>query len=82
MKKLIALLLALMTLCALLPAAAESRVPGEDTLYVTTDIVGAETVFRHYDETYYDEPSDQPGTVVKIKYQATVYGDDPISKVM
>ncbi len=82
MKKLIALLLALMTLCALLPAGAESRAPGEDTLYVTTDIVGAETVFRHYDETYYDEPSDQPGTVVKIKYQATVYGDDPISKVM
>lgn len=82
MKRIVTLIMALLLLSGLIPAFAEGRVPGEDTLYVTTDVVGAETVFRHYDESYYDQPSEQPGTVVKIRYEATVYGDAPIKKVL
>ena len=82
MKKVLALLTALICLAGLCAALAEERVPGEDTLYVTTDVVGAETVFRRYDESFYDAPSDQPGTVVKIRYEATVYEPSPIRKIL
>ncbi len=82
LKKATALLLALLLLFSACPALSEERVPSDDTLYVTTDVIGAETVFRHYDESFYDVPCEQPGTVVKVNYTATVYESGPIKKVL
>ena len=75
MKKIIALLAVLMLLCSLVPALAEGRTAPEDKKVITTtDVVGAETVFKKYDNKFYDEPSEQPGTVVRLDYTTTAYG--------
>ena len=77
MKKTIALFLALALLIACASALAEGRVAPEDKKVITTtDVVGAETVFRKYDTKFYDEPSEQPGTVVRLDYTTTAYGDE------
>lgn len=65
MKKFIALLCALALILSALPALAESREKPEDKKVITTDdVIGAETVFKKYDNKFYDAPSTQPGTVV------------------
>lgn len=75
MKKIIALLTALMLLLTAIPALAEGRTAPEDKKVITTtDVVGAETVFKKYDNKFYDEPSEQPGTVVRLDYTTTAYG--------
>lgn len=75
MKKFIALLCALALILSALPALAESREKPEDKKVITTDdVIGAETVFKKYDNKFYDAPSTQPGTVVRLDYTTTAYG--------
>ncbi len=75
MKKFIALLCALALILSTLPALAESREKPEDKKVITTDdVIGAETVFKKYDNKFYDAPSTQPGTVVRLDYTTTAYG--------
>ena len=75
MKKFIALLCALALILSALPALAESREKPEDKKVITTDdVIGAETVFKKYDSKFYDAPSTQPGTVVRLDYTTTAYG--------
>lgn len=72
MKKFIALLCALALILSALPALAESREKPEDKKVITTDdVIGAETVFKKYDNKFYDAPSTQPGTVVRLDYTTT-----------
>lgn len=76
MKKFLALLLALtMALSLSVAAFADGRSAPEDKKVITTDdVVGAETVFKKYDAKFYDEPSEQPGTVVRVDYTTDAYG--------
>ena len=75
MKKIIALFLALALFLAAVPALAEGREKPEDKkIITTTDVVGAETVFKKYDNKFYDAASEQPGTVVRLDYTTTAYG--------
>jgi endo-1,4-beta-xylanase len=76
MNKTIALALtALLLLTCAIPALAEGRTPPEDKKVITTtDVVGAETMFRKYDNKFYEAASEQPGTVVRLDYTTTAYG--------
>ena len=76
MKKFTALFLALaMLICCAVPALADGREKPEDKKVITTDdVIGAETVFKKYDNKFYDAPSEQPGTVVRLDYTTTAYG--------
>ena len=76
MKKLFALLLALTLVLSLSAAAfADGRSAPEDKKVITTDdVVGVETVFKKYDAKFYDEPSERPGTVVRVDYKTDAYG--------
>ena len=75
MKKIIALLIALSLLLTAGFALAEGRTPPEDKKVITTDdVVGVETVFRKYDNKFYEAASEQPGTVVRLDYTTDAYG--------
>ena len=78
MKKMIAILSGLMVLAtAGTVLAAEERVAPDDLkVIVTDDVVGAETTFRKYDPRFWDEPSTQPGTVERLDYTTTAYGEE------
>lgn len=77
MKKIIALLLALLLALVSLTALADGRTAPEDKkVTVTTDVIGAETVYKKYDSKFYDAPSEQPGTVVRLDYTTAAYGDE------
>ena len=77
MRKIIALFLALALLLSAIPTLAEKRTaPADKKVITTTDVVGAETVFKKYDNKFYDEPSEQPGTVVRLDYTTTAYGEE------
>ena len=77
MKKCFVLLLALMMLLTALPGLADGRERPEDKKVVTTDdVIGAETVFKKFDTKFYDEPSEQPGTVVRLDYTTSAYGNE------
>jgi len=79
MKKLIAFLLASLMLLSLTGAAfAEGRTAPEDKKIIENDESGLVTSFRKYDAKFWDEPSEQPGTVVRMDYTTTAYGD-PVS---
>ncbi len=75
MRKIIVMLVALALLMTAVPAMADGRTAPEDKkIITTTDVVGAETVFRKYDNKFYDEPSEKPGTVVRLDYTTDAYG--------
>ena len=77
MKKCFALMLALALLLAAVPVLAEGRKAPEDKkIITTTDAVGVETVFKKYDSKFYDAASEQPGTVVRLDYTTTAYGEE------
>lgn len=76
MKKLLALVLSLLMILSVSAAAfAEGREAPEDKKIVENDESGLHTVFRKYDAKFWDEPSEQPGTVVRMDYTTTAYGD-------
>ena len=75
MKKTTALLLALLLALIAVSAFADGRtVPEVKKVITTTDAVGVETVFKKYDNKFYDAASEQPGTVVRLDYTTDAYG--------
>ena len=75
MRKLIALLCVLaLSLCAFAAVAESRTAPADKKVTTTTDVVGAETVYKKYDNKFYDAASEQPGTVVRFDYTTTAYG--------
>ena len=75
MKRIIALLLALALLCGTAALAEGRTAPEDKKVTTTTDVIGVETTYRKYDNKFYDAPSEQPGTVVRLDYTTTAYGD-------
>lgn len=76
MKKLFCLALALMMSCCCLLAQAQGRIAPADTkIYDASEVVGVQTLYRIYDRSFYEEASEQPGTVVKLEYTSNQYGE-------
>ncbi len=77
MKKIVCLALTLMlALCAVIPALAESRVAPEDRKETVTELDGGkESHFRNYAPKFWEAPCDKPGTIEKLEYTTSVYGD-------
>ncbi len=76
MRKIVSLLAVLVLLTGFGTGYAQERTAPEDlSVYTTTDVVNAETTYKRYDMTFYEEPSTQPGTIVKLDYTTDVYGD-------
>ena len=75
MKKTITLLLALVLTLTAVSVFADGRTAPEDKKTITTtDVIGVETVFRKYDNKFYEAASEQPGTVVRLDYTTDAYG--------
>lgn len=74
MKRILVLVLALALMIGACALAEGRTAPEDKKVITTTDVVGAETVFRKYDNKFYDEPSERPGTVVRLDYTTTAYG--------
>lgn len=73
MKKLALLMALLMLLCSV-AMAETTRTPGADKLVDDTSL-GITTTFKKYDGKFYDKESAQPGTVVRLDYTTTAYGE-------
>jgi len=73
MKK-FSLLLALLMLFVSTAMAEAPRTPGADKL-INDPAIGVSTTFKKYDGKFYDKPSAQPGTVVRLDYTTAVYGE-------
>lgn len=75
MKKLSLLLAIMMILSSMTAVFAESvRTPGADKL-IDDPAIGVTTTFKKYDGKFYDKPSEQPGTVVRLDYTTSAYGE-------
>ncbi len=71
----VAVLVLLLTVCtASLGEVGEA--PADKKEYRTLDIIGYETLYRTYDKSFYEQPSEQPGTVVRLEYESTQYGEN------
>lgn len=82
MKKYTALFLALILTLTVVSAFADGRTAPEDKkIITTTDVVGVETVFKKYDNKFYDAASEQPGTVVRLDYSTDAYGAEQLGWV-
>ena len=79
MKRTVSLLLTMLML--LFTATAIAQEYAEPTLYDASDVLGLKTLYRLYDRSYYEESSDQPGTVISVKYTSEVY-DKPYKRTM
>ena len=76
MNKTIALLLVLLIVCSMCSVLAEGRIPIEDRKETVTQLDGGyESHFRNYSPKFWDEPSEQPGTIERLDYSTNVYGD-------
>ena len=75
MKKFLALALAAILTLSLASALAEDRgTPADPKEYPCSDI-NAESVYRKYDQAFFDAEATQQGTVVRVDYTTDVYGD-------
>ena len=75
MKRITALALAVvmaLTICC--TALAESRAPEADKMYIA-DEINATSIYRKYDQNFYDSEATQQGTVVRVDYTTDVYGE-------
>ena len=82
MKK-ITVLLVLMLLCLTCTSFAEGNAYNEPTLLDQSVLAGLDTHYYLYDREFYEAPdTDQPGTVVKLKYNTDLYGDKTYKKYM
>ena len=76
MNKLFAFVLTMAMVLSLAAAAmADGRTAPEDMKIIEDGVEGAVTQFRKYDAKFWDEPSEQPGTIVRMDYTTDVYGD-------
>ena len=79
MKRFMAAVLTVLILTGLLPAVADGRTAPEDSkVYQTNDLIGRETLYRVYDRKFYDAPSQQPGSVVRLEYISNQYGEPAV----
>ncbi len=74
MKRIVSFFLLLCLLLSAAPALAGRTAPEDKKVITTDDVIGAETVFKKYDNKFYDAASTQPGTVVRLDYTTTAYG--------
>ena len=79
MKNLFAFVLALCLLGGSCAAFADYAAP---TLLDRSDVIGLDTHYYLYDADFYEAADEQPGTVVKIKYETAVYGEKSYKKTM
>ena len=77
MKKLVCLVLALMlALSVMIPALAEGREAPEDRKETVTELDGGKAShFRNYAPKFWEAPCDHAGTIEKLEYTTSVYGD-------
>ncbi|MBR5108742.1 MAG: hypothetical protein IK099_00990 [Clostridia bacterium] len=76
MKKIVALLLALLLVCGLVPALAEERVAPEDRKETVTELDGGyESHFRNYAPKFWEATCDHPGVIERLDYTTDVYGE-------
>lgn len=80
MKKLYAILLALALVCLLSPVHAEEASCSEPALLDFSEELGLDTHYYLYDRDFYEKPDDRPGTVIKLKYNTSVYGEKSYKK--
>ena len=77
MKKIICLVLSLMlTLCAMIPVLAEDREAPADRKETVTELAdGHESHFRNYAPKFWEAACEHPGTIEKLEYTTSVYGE-------
>ena len=76
MKKIIALLLALLLVCGTVSVMAESSAIPEDRKETVTELDGGcESHFRNYAPKFWEAPCAQPGTIERLDYTTDVYGE-------
>ena len=76
MKHLVLIVLLIALCLSIGPAAAEGSLPADKKLYTTDDVISVPTLFRLPDKAYYEVPCEHPGTVVRLDYTTTQYGDE------
>ena len=78
MKKIVCLLMALlMMLSAFAALAEEPRVAPADRKEIVTELApGVNSVYRIFDGRFYEKPSAEPGTIVRLEYTTDVYGEE------
>lgn len=75
MKKMVSLVLALSMLLCCATAFAEGRErPADKKVLTTTDVADCETVYKVFDNKFYEADSEQPGTIVRLDYKTSAYG--------
>ena len=66
----------MLALCAMIPALAEGRKAPEDRKETVTELDGGnESHFRNYAPKFWEAPCDHAGTIEKLEYTTSVYGD-------
>ena len=76
MKKLVALLLILLLSVGLAVSEAKERVAPEDRKETVTELDGGfESHFRNYAPKFWEAACEHPGTIEKLEYTTSVYGE-------
>ena len=81
-KKILSFALLLALLCCAWGAYAEETGFQTPTVLDASDLAGVPTHYLLYDREFYEAPCDQPGTVVKMKYNTNMYGEKTYKKTM
>ena len=76
MKRIVALLLALLMMCSLCPVLAEERVIPDNRKETVTKLDnGIELHFQNYQPKFWEAPCEHPGTIERLDYTTNVYGE-------
>ncbi len=76
MKRIACFLLALLLLCSVLPTTAEEKIIPDDKEETVTELHGGYAChFRNYSSKFWEAPSDRPGTIERVEYTTSVYGE-------
>ena len=81
-KKILSFALLLALLCGAWGAYAEETGFQTPTVLDASNLAGVPTHYLLYDREFYEAPCDQPGTVVKMKYNTNMYGEKTYKKTM
>lgn len=79
-KKILSFALLLALLCGAWGAYAEETGFQTPTVLDASNLAGVPTHYLLYDREFYEAPCDQPGTVVKMKYNTNMYGEKTYKK--
>ena len=76
MKRAVCLLMALLMALGSMPALAEEKIIPEDKAETVTEFRdGYACHFRNYSSKFWEAPSGQPGTIERVDYTTSVYGE-------